>query len=420
MTSSRALTVLIFSLLLTTLWSPSSIDGSVNVMDYLRYAVFGTLSLLILAVAYVHSRRNATRLLLPSGPALIALFILYCIASVFWSEGSTSSIIKAVLLALALVTGLAAAASKTNGELIRLVVASCAVVLVVGFAVSLLIPAIGIETGWQLEGKWRGISGQKNEFGALAAIALVGTYVLLRGPDPAHPQRRVLLRVLGLGFFTVCLLLSGSRGGQLIALVGFAAVMFTRLSRNLQNVTLFGAAVVALPFVAFAAMTFTAEDTHLSFAGLSFDTSNRTEIWAYGLENLRGRELFGVGLASFWTPDRVEVFKANHGWVLDNFHNGYMTVLIEEGLLGLSLFLLGMIMSFSMLRRMTADANKYAVFSFAYLNMVMVHNLVENTLGRSTNFMFICFLFVLFSGFRGSFSAVLSRDARRTSQIKTV
>lgn len=49
--------------------------------------------------------------------------------------------------------------------------------------------------------------------------------------------------------------------------------------------------------------------------------------------------MLGFGINGFWTnPEIYDYFNQNHGWVLDDYHNGYIAVLIETGFLGYLLF----------------------------------------------------------------------------------
>jgi O-antigen ligase len=132
--------------------------------------------------------------------------------------------------------------------------------------------------------------------------------------------------------------------------------------------------------------------------GTTINTSNRTTLWFYGLDQLGQRALLGFGIEGFWTPERIQAFKDIYGWVLDNFHNGYITILIGGGIVGILLLLLAI--SFIVLLFMVSIGNlrdPYLTLAFGYTNMFLVGNLVENELGRSTSPQFIMFLIIPFA-----------------------
>jgi O-antigen ligase len=217
----------------------------------------------------------------------------------------------------------------------------------------------------------------------------------------------VLLTLVWIAFLCFCLYMAGSRGAQLAAVLGIGGLVFSRIARRLQNVLLFLTALVSIPLAALAFLTFSANSTELSVFGLTFDTSSRTQIWSYGLQLLPGRELFGFGPSGFWTPERSDVFKANNGWVLDNFHSGYVTTLIEGGVVGLLLLLGALLATFAHLRREATGGDRYITFAFAFFCIVVAQNLVENTFGRSTDFQFFTLLLFVFAA-----SAVRPRFSR--------
>ena len=96
---------------------------------------------------------------------------------------------------------------------------------------------------------------------------------------------------------------------------------------------------------AIIAATFTIEAGVVGIAGFELDTSNRTVLWEFGFNQFAGYELFGTGLGSFWTTERAALFQSQEGWVLENFHNGYLSTLFEVGLVGITL--LGLVLIFS-------------------------------------------------------------------------
>lgn len=399
MSVQKLLAAAILMLLVCVNWNVEAMGGGANILEYLRYGLFGLLSGLTILLSHLLAgiRREASVLAFPAGAALLLAFLLYVQISAVWGDGMPTSLIKAALIAIAMVSSIAASSVVATRDIVRLVMAACGIYVVAGFVVAMAIPSIGVETGWLLEGKWRGLSGQKNGFGALATLMLTGTIILAFGRNGSSGQRAYLWPTLLIAFFGFCLVMAGSRGAQLMAVIGLAAALFIKLPERLQVVLMALAAIVLLPLVPFGILSFSSDQTTLSIFGLSFDTSSRTEIWAYGLRLLSGRELLGFGLSGFWTPARMDVFKADNGWVLDNFHNGFMTILIEGGLVGIGLLLAVIGTAFFALRRRAILGGRDETFMFSLFCMIVAHNLIENDFGRSTDIFFLLFLLSVFS-----------------------
>lgn len=389
----------ILLLLLTALWAPSASEGG-SVLDYLRYGFVGLFGSILIGSAYLRSARGAAPLVLPTGVSLLVPFLLYVVLSALWSEAWPSSVVKGGLVFLALLSTLAAATLKPAEHITKLIVIAAAVFTIIGCIVAIAIPSIGVETGWLLAGKWRGISGQKNGYAMQATVALVGTAILFWGKPRQDGRRAYFWPTLWIAFFAFCLLMAGSRGAQLMALVGLATAFFVQLSPALRTITVAALGLLLLPVLVAALMSLRTDATELGFLGLTFDTSSRTTIWAYGLEGLLGRELFGFGLGGFWTPERMAVFKDNHGWVLDNFHNGYVTILVENGIVGIGLLIASLVGIISALWRRTPSTSRTTIFAAAFVLMFISENFVENIVGRSTNYLFLSFMLVAFSALR--------------------
>jgi O-antigen ligase len=257
--------------------------------------------------------------------------------------------------------------------------------------VVVLFPATGIETGWELAGDWKGLAGQKNELGAIAALVLVGAVML----PPRGGMAGIFTRLSVLAVSSVCLINSGSRGGQLIAAVGIAALVGSRLPRTLQRLILVMLLVFCVPLIQLVVSTVQLDADQIGVLGTTINTSSRTTIWFYGLDQLQSHLFLGFGLGGFWTPGRLTAFKDIHGWVLDNFHNGYITILVEGGIIGL-VALLAATVSILLLLLVSIGhlRDPYLSVAFAYTVMFFVGNLVENQVGRSTSPIFLLFLVV--------------------------
>ena len=96
--------------------------------------------------------------------------------------------------------------------------------------------------------------------------------------------------------------------------------------------------------------------------------------------------------------ERIIAFRDVHGWVLDNFHNGYVTILVEGGIVGLAILLSAI--GFLLLFYLVAVGNmrdSYLALAFGYAGMFLIGNVTENEIGRSTSLGFIMFLSISFA-----------------------
>jgi O-antigen ligase len=100
--------------------------------------------------------------------------------------------------------------------------------------------------------------------------------------------------------------------------------------------------------------------------------------------------LFGFGINGFWTiPSIYDYFEQSHGWVLDNYHSGYIAILIETGFLGYLLFTASVFLfSDKVLYLISAQlinrSHCALIIGFVVLNFQT--NFTETTFLRSTMF----------------------------------
>jgi O-antigen ligase len=385
----------IYALFTLSLWQPDIRTAFGEKAELLRYGLFAVVSAFIIFQSY---RTRGLAIPLAGDWLLLIAFLSYTSLSVFWSEGSTDAVIKAMLVLSAMLVSIGIARMKRMEEILPILYRCFVAFVVLSLIVVVLFPGRGVETGWELEGDWRGIAGQKNGLGAISALALVAALSLPLSTAWKNRLFAILTRLSAVAITAVCLVNSGSRGGMLAAAIGIGSIVLAYLPRVMQRVLFLLFIALVIPLVNLTVPTLELTADQIGVLGTTIDTSNRTTLWFFGLDQLGQRPLAGFGIEGFWTPERVQSFKDIYGWVLDNFHNGYITILIEGGVFGLLLLLLAI--SFIVLLFMVSVGNlrdPYLTLAFGYANMFLAGNLVENEIGRSTSPQFIMFLIVAFA-----------------------
>ncbi len=127
---------------------------------------------------------------------------------------------------------------------------------------------------------------------------------------------------------------------------------------------------------------------------------NCTFIWQFALGMWRDRPLLGYGLNGFWTnPDIYYSYFRLHGWVLDNYHDGYVAIIMETGIVGLTLFTITALKLTSRLHYLlavTPRGQRLSVeMTIVFMVMFFTINLTETYFLRSTNFLSVLFAFLV-------------------------
>jgi O-antigen ligase len=190
-----------------------------------------------------------------------------------------------------------------------------------------------------LDGRTTALGGNHNDIAAVMAIAIAMAWWLM-----THHRGRIWsvvnLLYLPVGVFAV--ILTGSRGGTLAAVVALAAIVLTLrevrpVVRVLVTCAVLGTVAIAMtvpPDIRERALPALERVGETAEMVSSSDLTGRTEIWRAGYEALRENPIIGYGGDSFPTAVTYWLGYAKSA------HNSFLAVAVNTGLIGLALFCL--------------------------------------------------------------------------------
>lgn len=393
----RMTSLALYVLVILSMWVPSPELTLPGWAEPARYAAFIALASAVTLMSYI---RFGSRIPVGIETTMLALFFFFYAASALWGAQIADSYIKSLLVLTALVTCLSIANMLSLERSLTIIFYGIATFVLVSVVVVFLWPDIGVDQTWEHGGKWRGIAGQKNglsTYAAYGAVLGIGLPLALRS-TPLRTTADLCLRIALVAICLVAVYKSGSRGGLLLTVLGLGSMAIARMPRSLQRACLLAALALSIPLVFLVLTSISIDGDKLTAMGLTVDTNSRMKLWRYGFEHLQGRMLTGFGMDSFWTKDRLTAFSDIYSWKLDNFHNGYVTLLIETGVLGFTLFVAGFLgLYLLVLICIGTIRTRASILAFALLNMFSFGNLIENELGRSTSLGIYTFLIIAFS-----------------------
>lgn len=242
---------------------------------------------------------------------------------------------------------------------------------------------------------YRGFLGQKNLMGQVSVISF---YFFIYGfLCDRRANRRFLYCGLLLAAAGLCVLSKSKTSMALMALMplgALAIVAASRLKLPLARVGVALAALFVLGALVFAVLIIPitlADVSNFLFHDSTF--TGRTRIWAFVDYYIGRSPWFGYGYGSFWGVGSAT--KALHeGFIgaLLQAHNGYLDILLENGIAGMVLMvciILAMIVS---LFRLTWVDGKLAFLLMSCLMFVLLNNTMESSLVRSYVPLWITFL----------------------------
>jgi O-antigen ligase len=342
---------------------------------------------------------------------LATAFLCYVAVSTLWTGDPSGASPKALVLITTAIGAWLLASILTIEELFDILRSSMFALLLISTALLIFMPQIAIANDYFHAGDWQGVFGSKQELGIQAAFFSFLTLMrLLGGWRWTDAAGFVLGLALTVG--------SGSRGAAVISVIAPLAIVFARRHDQLLRALVAIIPIeIALAFSGFAYLIYTGADQFL-IGETSIDFTQRTLIWSYALGHWLSRPWLGYGIGGFWSdPDILWGFARVHQWLVPDYHDGYLSILVEGGIVGMTLFLLliGRLCSDLryLLRGRRLGATGETILGFVILLFTI--DLTETYFLRSTNFIEITFTFVLISVFslRSGSVGTPAEDRRR-------
>lgn len=397
MTRSTLTALLLGLVIMMMMIDPPALAGAVPGYRLLRTAAIGAVLAGLVTIAAAGAARPGTRLTLPE--AALFGFAGFQWLSSLWSADPGYSLLQGAAYVLMLTAAFAVARRLDFARFLAVCLWSIAAPTLLGVVVAVVAPFVGQESHPFLIGSWRGLANQKNMFGAFSAVLALLSLVLLharRSSVAAHaPGAVVLLPMLGLAL--LALIHSNSRGGEVLFLFG-AATYFVLTRRLKRRHIILALGLVAILTLVVMARLVEVGDNAVVIYGHEIRSSSRFTIWEFGLRHLADHLLLGYGAGGFWTAERHQRFLSEYGWSLPNFHSGYVTILVEGGVIGTAIFGFFFV---SAMKRLVARYVRLGGTAYALITSVVaayfVSNLFESHLGQSLNpLSFIAFAFLFY------------------------
>jgi O-antigen ligase len=308
----------------------------------------------------------------------IVLYLLYCLASMAWSDEPTLLMKRWVkdlgnpIMALVILT------EPRPYEAVGVVLRRLAILLL---PLSVLFikyyPELGRDYKADGTPMFTGVGHQKNDLGLMCLMA--GIYLfweLLQRRENRHPgfmQQHKIIAVVLTGMLAWLLRMSESQTSFVCLVAAVLLLLLGRIAR--RPATIFGVllcAAVALPF----AEMLNLKELALSFLGRDPSLTNRTAIWQT-LETFDVNPLVGVGYMSFWTGARLEEVWRQTGSTINQAHNGYLEQYLNLGYIGVAFIAVIVLSGLLKVRRHLNDDQAAGILRLCFIVSAVLYNYTE-------------------------------------------
>lgn len=304
----------------------------------------GTAIFILAAIALqikIHSfGRNFAQLWKSQKP--LVLFVFFCAFTLLWSTYELASLYEFILMLFATLAASYFVIRFSYRKILAIIYYFGAVSIILSVVLLLTLPDYSRLNNVVFNGAWRGIFWHRNHMGSL--MALFSTQYLYDLILNWKNWRRVSISLVLFITSSVLVFGSWSATGIIIFCVLNAhlvlALLWLRFRDKLARKHYY---ILMGVFVVLILGLLLNMDLIFGLLRRSSSLTGRTPIWEDMLVNLWPvRPLFGYGFGAIWNQEYYRVLiQTRHYWAYEVFFgdNGFMDILLNTGLIGLSLFL---------------------------------------------------------------------------------
>jgi O-antigen ligase len=334
-------------------------------------------------------------------PFLLALFLLMPL-SMLWSPVPGVTLRRSVVLIGIALIGLSVHVSGWYpGRLTRLLYVSIGALILASAIAALFFPSLGVHQTGPFTGNWRGIRLDKNLLANLAALGvLLGAHAWLTAGT------RRLFAAAYLALALLVLIMTGGKASLVATLTG-VALMFV-LARGPLKLPRYGlligalTAVLALGLILHLYSMVNGFPSYAEAAGPFFHLlgkdvtlTGRFAIWQWLLPIIGQHWLLGFGYGAFWLGDyglSGEITQALNFYPWQA-HNGYLEMLNELGVVGLTLMLAFFAYHLRQLARLRAIDHGAFTLHLPLLITILITNIADSSAFSDANLNTLALLF---------------------------
>jgi O-antigen ligase len=307
------------------------------------------------------------------GGRLVSVFILWAIATNFWTDDLAVSFRRTILVYLSLSVTWYMLETYTVDTLIRMFARVMLFLMLCSAFVSTFLPSLG-HVLKDYPGAWTGIFSHKNTLGSLCQLAVLGEGYLIQA-DRKHRVWRALI----IAFYLFVAVMCQSKTGLITSILTLAFYVFLRLLLLPGMLRVWATYLIAAGSTIGGLLVFFNFTAIMTAIGRDPTLSGRIQVWE-SLIRVTRHPFAGYGYAAFWSSKNPDVGRvwADVGWPVPEAHDAYLDLFLNVGLVGLIITMVTFWLSFRILLRMHLEGKyEWTSYFLAYLTSYFFSNIVE-------------------------------------------
>ncbi len=325
--------------------------------------------------------------------ALYVLFI-YAMLSISWADYQGVAIKRWIRGIGDIIMILVVLTEEDQREAVEHVLRRCAIVLIPLSVVFVRwVRSFGVVFHHTGSPMWVGVATHKNNLALLCSF--VGLLLIWRMVK-AWPKPNIWDLFL---FVLTLYLLQGARSATslVVLLLGSLVLAIEALAKgNPKRLTALVLASLAALMIFQGILTSIGSDSisgiFFSATGRNTTFTDRVPLWQELIRIGSRKPILGAGFGSFWMGGLTYDLWSKFQWKPTNGHNGYIDTFLELGLLGLVFLLFFIVQTFIKARNSVEPDWGIGRLQFAFVIMILLHNVTETSMAMPTSFLWILFL----------------------------
>ena len=344
-----------------------------------------------IAFSFMLLHRRVVEEVLRRGKWVLALSVLAAI-STLWSGLPLFTLRRSIVMIATTLFGIYFGSVFPRRAQLNLLCCAFAAMALLSIGAAVAFPDYGIDHGLH-EGDWCGIFPQKNFLGRLMVFGSAAFLLL-----PGERLKDTIVRAVGVITCLGLVKLSGSKTAFLMAILVVVLILFFKVLARKQKTFLVAGITVAALTLAFV---WTNTDTILLWLSRDATLTGRIPLWIAAQEAISRQPFLGYGFGAFWQgySGPSESIMAEVGWMAPHAHDGYLDLALDVGLVGLSIFVIGLLIRFRLAYRESDPRRRETLWPILYLTMILLYNIDESGLLRVNSIFCVLYASIFASGY---------------------
>jgi exopolysaccharide production protein ExoQ len=315
--------------------------------------------------------------------------LIFAVCSLFWSFDQATTLKDTFTLIGSSSFGLYLASRYTLKEQLHLLAWTFAINIILSIVFVIVLPKYGTMGGIH-QGKWRGVFLHKNGLGSVMMYSSMVFLIL-----SYQSKKYKLLLYTGLSVSILLMLISSSSSATINLIILMFACFIFQIVR-LPYLVMMPISIMVM--IAGGLLYFVLMDNaSYIFESIGKDSTltGRTQLWPLVIDMIWKHPWIGYGYGGFWKGldgESAYVLRGA-GWLFNHPHNGYLALWLDLGFLGMGLFLIAYLRSFSQaLYWVRISKIALDIFPLISIIYVAIASLTESSLLQSNSLAWILYI----------------------------